>query len=828
MAELRCLPIVKYTDGPLLLEHPGTCSGLQNMRIRPGGYVEARGGMERIKPSGGSPHEPIGSGIGGTPAAIQISTSFGWIRTQAAAGSYTGNLQFSSGNYLAFATGAVNDAIYFGSDGPFGRIGMKLQVASTSTLTFVYEYWNGAAWSALTTQETITWTAITTNPIDTYASWQIPSDWATTVTGTGAGATGDILKYWMRIRISVSTVVAVLPRIGYAFGSWIGMRELYIMSQIPYAAGPNGNLLRYDQSAAGGTTEWFQVNGSGLYSSPESTPSVSAYRGRMFFTEPKETQRWDGAVLQNVGNVAPATGGFSNRHVGVGFGAGIYRLYYAFGYGPLQNDVYDGVTNTQLYFDVKPMYGWSQATLLTVAAPVQDPNDANAIVLTAGNERIDLDWGAISIPADASCMAVYMTQDVTGVGVAQRPTVPAQRIINFNRRFITNVTSTTQVTTGFALPDNAILYDNTPPKGCRYCFVYENRLFLGGGPDSTWYWSDPFLPDQFNRTFANLSLVRAQGGRDMGGFEFANYAVLQTEDQTWGLQHVDLDVPRLVPIAPGIGCIAPWAACVGDGFAVWPARDGIYAWDGGRAGPKKVSGSLKYAFASLNFEAHGGSRAVIHNHKYDLTLIDAKNGTIGNAYTLDLETWEWSTRTTNDKKVPMCLIHAPLGHADAGVPHALYGKATVGTSGASDATTYSPCIAEWTTQDDGTNFVCSATMHFPVGQYMRRGWVVEPGATFTPSRFLAYYQTDTGWQTPTATWTGTPIFGDPGTLSTGTVKAGGDYSILGSEPSQTGAGTTDLKCLFSATTQSGGTVGGQRLMGGMIEGEFGEVPQGAV
>jgi hypothetical protein len=815
MAELACIPLTGVSDGPYMLEPKGTLTALQNMRLRPGGYAEARGGMEQLKPSGGTAGIPVDSSSsaltsGGTPAGIQISTSTGWIVNYEAAGaSFSANLQFSPGNWTAFNGAGLNNALYFGADAPFGRIGIKLQIIANWNVTLVYEYWNGAAWSALTTQETITWTASTFNPIDSYASWQIPSDWAAVVP-TGVWAYSKPYKFWMRIRLSVVTAVTTEPRGTYAFGSWIGTRDLYLISQKPFASGPNGTLQRYGQTT--GAAGEFAAIGNALYSAPDSIPSMASYRGRVFFTEPKETQRYDGNILQNVGNVPPTAGG-SSRIAGAGLGAGIWRHYLAYGYGPLMND-----TSSALNW-LAPLYGTSRATLVVPTANA-DPNDANSIVTTAGNEVARVSWAALTIPADASSLIVYRTQDLTGVQVGQRSTVPAYPVYNLTRAGIAVASVFDDGSLGTSPIDGApqaLLYDNLPPKNCRYCFVFENRLLLGGGPENTWYWSDPFLPDQFNRTFQFVSLSRAQGGRDMGGCEFAGWGVLHTEDQTWGVQNLEQDVFTLIPIHSGVGAIAPFATAVGDGYMIQLARDGVYLWDGSKAGPRNVSGKFKHTFANMNFEAHGGSRGVIHNHKYDLTLIDAKNGTIGAAYTLDLQTFEWATRTTNDKKVPLCLIHAPLGHADQGVPHALYAKATIGTSSASDATSYSPCVAEYTTQDDGTNIAYSATAHFPL----------KPGETFSPKRAIAYYQSDAGWGTPSLAAAASDIGqGDVGTIATHAPKTGTDYSLVTGDYSQQSSGTSDLKVSFSVTGAAGGAIGAQRLFGIVLEGEAGGLRDG--
>jgi hypothetical protein len=817
MAEKRCIPLTGVSDGPYMLEPPGTLTALQNMRLRPGGYAEARGGMEKLQPAAGTPSVPIDSSgaaltSGGTPAGIQISSSFGWIVTyNAAATSFSDNKQFAPGDWLAFNGLALNNALYFGADAPFGRIGIKLQIAANWIATFTYEYWDGATWSAFTTQETITWTTVTTNPIDSYASWQFPSNWAASSV-TGLWPSSKPFKYWMRIRCSAFTSVTTEARVGFAFGSWIGTRDLYLMSQKPFASGPNGTLQRYGQT--GSVAEYGIAGSNALYSAPDSIPSMATYRGRIFFTEPKETMRWDGNVLQNVGNLAPGTAG-SSRVAGAGLGAGIWRHYIAWGYGPLQSD-----TGTATNY-MTPFYGISRATLVVPTANA-DPNDSNSIQTTAGNERARIDWTAISIPADAGSIVIYRTQDLTGINVAQRAGVPAYPVYNLNRHSMIAFTTFDDGSIGTGFIDGApqaVLYDNLPPKYSRFCFIFENRLVLGGGPGSGWYYSDPFFPDQFNNTFQFLQFVRAQGGRDMGGVEFAGWGVFFTEDQTWGAQNLDADEPYLIPIHSGVGCVAPWAVTVGDGWLIWPARDGIYAWDGSKAGPKNVSGKFKHTFASLNFEAHGGSRAVIHNHKYDLTFVDAKNGQIGAAFTLNLENFEWSTRTTNDKKIPLCLIHAPLGHADAGVPHALYAKATIGTSSASDATSYSPCVADYTTQDDGTNYTCLATAHFPL----------PPGGTFSPKRVLAYYDALDGWVTPTLAVAASNLGdGDVGSITTGGPDTGTDYSIIAGTYSLQSSGTSDLKVTLSASSAAGGAVYGQRFFGMVLEGEEGEFRQGGL
>src|SRR5207249_4638446 len=137
----------------------------------------------------------------------------GWIVTyDNATTAFSANLQLSPGDWGAFAGAAVNNRLLFGADAPFGRIGVKLQVSANWNVTLAYQYWNGA-WTNLTTQETITWT-VTSNPIDSYASWQFPSDWIAHAPA-GLWPSARLYKYWMSILISAVVSVTTEPRIGF-------------------------------------------------------------------------------------------------------------------------------------------------------------------------------------------------------------------------------------------------------------------------------------------------------------------------------------------------------------------------------------------------------------------------------------------------------------------------------------------------------------------------------------------------------------------------------------------------------------------------------------
>ncbi len=793
MAEIRCMPLKRLTDGPLFGTEPGTLSVLTNMRLQPGGYAEARGGFDKLKPSGGTNADSIGAGA--YSDAIQISTSYGWIRTRTAALAFSKNLQLDPGGWIAFPTTAVDDAVYFGADLPFSRIMMSIGVVATFvSATFVYEHWNGASWSGLTTAETIDFTVLRTPQ---FASWTLPINW--TASTEGDATNGRVLKYWMRIRVSAQNTL-VSPQIALAQGFWIGMRELYIASQNPTGGAAVGLLRRHGQN--GTTEEWFSVN-SALFSANVSPTRFAAYRGRVILVNGKETKRWDGANFVDLGCAAPS-GTLTLLNVAGGvMGAGTWRYYVAVGYGPCQNT--DAYADRQ---DAKSLYGPGRAVF------VPGPG-ANQNVITAAGQRVRIESSIIP-DLNVSSLYIYRTQDLTGIPASDHPNFPAYLIQSLrvngglfeqNLGVVGNYYYDDNRAAAFP-PIEAVTYDNSPPPRCKHISVYQNRLFLAD--DDTVYWSDPFTPDLFSTksTTGFMRLTKATGGRHMGMIEFADQLVAFTEDQTWGITNVDLDVPQLYPIGLGVGCIAPDAAAAGDGVVIWPARDGFYLWDGSAGGPRKISNDLDTALSKLSYENHGGSRAIIRNRVYTVQLASADFSSMGTSYEFNLETGTWNVLSPSgitSTIAPLTVIHAPLGNADAGGVHGLWGK--IAPSAGSDFSLY---IDDWTTQDNASNYICIVTMHFPMG----------PSEMLAPRRVVSYYQASDGWQTPVLSWVGgtSPIGSNPGTLNTGTADSGADYSAIAGTFSQQSATTSDLKVQFSVTTQAGGTVFAQRFFGAVMEG----------
>jgi hypothetical protein len=304
----------------------------------------------------------------------------------------------------------------------------------------------------------------------------------------------------------------------------------------------------------------------------------------------------------------------------------------------------------------------------------------------------------------------------------------------------------------------------------------------------------------------------------MGIREFADQLVAWTEDQTWGITNVDLDVAQLFPIHPDVGCVAPDAVAAGDGWLVWPARDGFYAWAGGTKMPQKISDDFDQTFYKMAYETHGGSRATIADHKYIFRGAAPDGSTSGadTAYVYDLETQTWSTYNLSNfssHMFPLTTIHAPLGNNDAGGIKPLWAKIDYGTG----AGEYSLFIGELTTQDNGIPYTCQVTMHFQL----------PPSAMFKPKRILAYYQATDGWGTPFLSSTGT-IGSATGAVGTGTPDTGNDYNLIGGTFAGVSSGTSDIKVSFLADTVAGGTINLQRFFGAVIEGEFAKVRRGMV
>ena len=808
MTDIPCLPLKQLTDGPLFGTAHGTLSALTNMELRPGGYAEARGGFSELMPSGGTAADAITTG--GYSAVHQSNSSGGWMRTYdptlGAGSQYSSNKAFNQGGWQILPGDAVDSACYFGSYLPFSRVGLSIAfVATYAALTMVYEYWNGSTWTALTTSETFNFTAVAT----TYASWNLPTDWATTTVGDSGK--GNVLAYWMRARVSAETTFSVSPAAFYGFGYWVGYRDLYEVSVSPSASPVNGTLKRHGQT--GTTEEWFSVN-SALFSGSSAPTRCATYRGVLYFLNGKDFKRWDGENLSDVGLTQFAGTAALSAVAGGSLTAGYYRYYVSLGYGKSKTPsaVTGTILSTTPNLDQQALYGIGRAFY------------CGEQQTTGGNLTVRITFGG-NVPNDAGSLNIYRTQDLTNVEAKNRSLMPAFRIGSFSRVAATSTLTVTCFTgsnqddtgveNGFP-PMEAITYSNLPPSGCKYIGVYQNRMVIGD--DETWYWSDPFQPDSYFTATNYIALSKWSGSRNMGCVEFADQMVLFTENQVWGLTNIDLDIPQLYPIALDVGCVAPESISVGDGLVMWLGGDGFYAWAGGKEPPYKVSGRMEQTFGKMSFAAHGGSRATIHNRRYDVRLADPRYTSLGSAYRFSFDTGNWATLSLAgfaSTLFPLTTIRAPLGNSDAGANPPVWGKVDYGTG----AGEYGLFLGELTTQDAGTNYSCSATMHYPL----------RPGEMFTPERVLAYYQATDGWGTPSFTFAVADNMGSGvGTLNTGTPDTGTDYSMIAGTFSAVGRGSSDLQVTFTVPSAASGTVNRQRLFGSILTGKPSKIRRGGV
>jgi len=103
------------------------------------------------------------------------------------------------------AVPAVNDAYYFGGDATFEGVDLNIGTAGAGVWTITWEYWNGAAWTALSGVKDNT-DGFTAAAGPHSVTFTVPSDWATTTVG------GIATKYWVRGRVSAYTSITTQPK----------------------------------------------------------------------------------------------------------------------------------------------------------------------------------------------------------------------------------------------------------------------------------------------------------------------------------------------------------------------------------------------------------------------------------------------------------------------------------------------------------------------------------------------------------------------------------------------------------------------------------------
>jgi hypothetical protein len=140
-------------------------------------------------------------------AAGQVVT-YAWTYWSAAYADQTTAAQSTTtgDTYIINTAVAVGDCCYWGDDTPFNMIGALVSTAGVYSVapTWVWEYWNGSAWTALT----LTATGITYNAATgwRYNSFYPPTDWTAASPG---GAMPS--KYFVRQRQSVAGTLTTRP-----------------------------------------------------------------------------------------------------------------------------------------------------------------------------------------------------------------------------------------------------------------------------------------------------------------------------------------------------------------------------------------------------------------------------------------------------------------------------------------------------------------------------------------------------------------------------------------------------------------------------------------
>ncbi len=97
---------------------------------------------------------------------------------------------------------AINDGIIFQDRRRFNLIGLHI-VTGQATGVYAYEYWNGSAFTALTTLTTVTFTSASNNA-DQWTSFRAPSDW---VAGGPTGVNQD--SYSIKVKATTAPAAGV-------------------------------------------------------------------------------------------------------------------------------------------------------------------------------------------------------------------------------------------------------------------------------------------------------------------------------------------------------------------------------------------------------------------------------------------------------------------------------------------------------------------------------------------------------------------------------------------------------------------------------------------
>ena len=824
------------TDLPAYDRDPGYLRTLKNLRPRPDGYLEMRGGLERLAPASGTPANPISTG--GYLGALDSPTPWGWVRTfNATSGNFELNGAASSANlalhsFILLWPGAVGDYLLIGADQPFSSVTIYLVRAATygGGTTFVYEYGvtdpggGPPTYSPLTTSEVFDLTTGVSAATGraTTASWRMPSNWIPTTEGN-AGQ-GRARKYYIRVRLSAVVGWVQSPRLGFenTHVDWQGMHELFIAGGDPSTGSLNCGLYRYVENVS--TADWSAISTT-LFSGNSARQRMVSYRGVLYLVNGRDQKRFNGIDFSNIGLPAPNV----TLVLGVGAGPATWtggavanlRFRYAVtsGWGSQQVAQPDPTAFTQCRTFIPTLLGESPPQFFTFTGGTYPNATAAGVgyVLVADAQQVGFNFTPASMPnREVDCLHVYRTDDLSNVPESAYESMPYFRIFTIQR----DALSGTLLGGPGAYQDQRLDFpfprreldqtDTTPPPRCKLIWIHKNRNFYASSdryPARVW-WSDPYEPDVVDTDKNYEDFSTEKGGRVTAGAEFLNMALVFTEDQMYGIADVDVDQFQSFPIAPGVGCVAPDALAVSNGLAIWPAKDGFYAWNG-EGLPRKISKDMDDTFSRMSYEGHGLSWARMHTNQYEVRFISLR-GALGSMFRFDLITGKWFeiTHGIAASVVPLCAATVPIGHSDYPRVHPIYGSIPQ----ASDFNVY---VGEQTTQDNGNAITCTADIHFgPMGDQH-----------FIPDKAGAYYRAADGWAAPTLAEASTSAVGtdiNAGSVGSGNPDPGADYSLVQAGFKQTSSGSQDVVVRFNVTSIANGTLHRQRLLAAFLSGSYTE------
>jgi hypothetical protein len=104
------------------------------------------------------------------------------------------------------AAPAVDDAYYFGCNEKFSALHLQQGVQGVGTWTIVWEYYNGATWSGLSTHTISDTISGFTGSVGYHQiRFRLPIDWATTTVG-------GVVAFYIRARVSAFTSITTQPK----------------------------------------------------------------------------------------------------------------------------------------------------------------------------------------------------------------------------------------------------------------------------------------------------------------------------------------------------------------------------------------------------------------------------------------------------------------------------------------------------------------------------------------------------------------------------------------------------------------------------------------